>query len=110
MKTEDQVRNEADKILGFNGGGCEPGTQQGTGQITTFNQLGFTHHPLKTHKPDGWYLPADLDTAIILETKSSQEPVTHQPWVEELLKNCAVVMSKYRNVIGILYNGSETNV
>ena len=55
-------------------------------------------------------MPADLDTAIILETKSSQEPVTHQPWVEELLKNCAVVMSKYRNVIGILYNGSETNV
>ena len=110
MKTEDQVRNEADKILGFNGGGYEPGIQQGTGQITTFNQLGFTHHPLKTHKPDGWYLPADLDTAIILETKSSQEPVTHQPWVEELLKNCAVVMSKYRNVIGILYNGSETNV
>lgn len=110
MKTEDQVRNEADKILGFNGGGCEPGTQQGTGQITTFNQLGFSNHPLKTHKPDGWYLPADLDTAIILETKSSQEPVTHQPWVEELLKNCAVVMSKYRNVIGILYNGSETNV
>jgi hypothetical protein len=92
------------------GGGCEPGTQQGTGQITTFNQLGFTNHSLKTHKPDGWYLPADLDTAIILETKSSQEPVTHQPWVEELLKNCAVVMSKYRNVIGILYNGSETNV
>lgn len=48
------------------GGGCELGTQQGTGQITTFNQLGFTNHSLKTHKPDGWYLPADLDTAIIL--------------------------------------------
>lgn len=24
MKTEDQVRNEADKILGFNGGGVNP--------------------------------------------------------------------------------------
>ena len=81
------------------GGGCEPGLQQGTGQITTFNQLGFTNHPLKTHKPDGWYLPADLDTAIILETKSSQEPVTHQPWVEELLKNCAVVMSRIISMI-----------
>ena len=54
MKTEDQVRNEADKILGFNGGGCEPGTQQGTGQITTFNQLGFKQKPLKTNKTEGW--------------------------------------------------------
>ena len=50
-KTEDQVRNEADKILGFNK--VEPGIQQGTGQITTFNQLGFTNHELKNHKPDG---------------------------------------------------------
>lgn len=31
-KTEDQVRNEADKILGFNQ--VETGIQQGTGQIT----------------------------------------------------------------------------
>lgn len=50
-KTEDQVRNEADKILGFNK--VEPGIQQGTGQITTFNQLGFANHELKNHKPDG---------------------------------------------------------
>ena len=43
-KTEDQVRNEADKILGFNK--VEPGIQQGTGQITTFNQLGFANHDI----------------------------------------------------------------
>ena len=48
--------------------------------------------------------------AIILETKSEKEDVTHQAWIDELLKNCAVVMTRYRNVIGILWNGRETNV
>lgn len=38
-KTEDQVRDEAKIILGFDE--IENGVQQGTGQITTFNQLGF---------------------------------------------------------------------
>lgn len=74
----------------------------GTGQITTFNQLGFGDHVLKNHKPDGWYLPSDPAVAIILETKSEKEDVTHQAWIDELLKNCAVVMTRYHNVIGIL--------
>ena len=38
-RTEDQVRDEAKIILGFDE--IENGVQQGTGQITTFNQLGF---------------------------------------------------------------------
>ena len=104
MRTEDQVRNEAASILKFEG------KYSGTGQITTFNQLGFKDHPLKNHKPDGWYLPEDNSVAIILETKSEKEDVTHQAWIDELLKNCAVVMTKYRNVIGILWNGKKTNV
>jgi hypothetical protein ELI_2923 len=104
MLTEDKVRNDAAKILGLEGDFA------GTGQITTFNQLGFGDHVLKNHKPDGWYLPADPAVAIILETKSEKEDVTHQVWIDELLKNCAVVMTRYRNVIGILWNGRETNV
>ena len=104
MLTEDKVRNEAAKILELEG------EFAGTGQITTFNQLGFGDHVLKNHKPDGWYLPADLSVAIILETKSEKEDVNHQAWIDELLKNCSVVMTRYRNVIGILWNGRETNV
>lgn len=104
MLTEDKVRNEAAKILGLDG------EFAGTGQITTFNQLGFCDHVLKNHKPDGWYLPEDPNVAIILETKSEKEDVTHQAWIDELLKNCSVVMTRYQNVIGILWNGRETNV
>ena len=106
MRTEDQVRNEAERILGFDDQAI---SKQGTGQITTFNQLGYTNHKLKNHKPDGWYLPEDKHVAIILETKSEKEPVEHEPWIDELLKNCSV-LSDYRNVIGILYNGKRTNV
>ena len=106
MRTEDQVRNEAERILGFDDQAI---LKQGTGQITTFNQLGYTNHKLKNHKPDGWYLPEDKHVAIILETKSEKEPVEHEPWVDELLKNCSV-LTDYKNVIGILYNGNRTNV
>lgn len=107
-KTEDQVRNEADKILGFNK--VEPGIQQGTGQITTFNQLGFTNHELKNHKPDGWYLPDNNGTAIILETKASNINLDNQQWVDELLTNCKVVGTKHKNVVGILHNGNDTRI
>lgn len=107
-KTEDQVRNEADKILGFNQ--IEPGIQQGTGQITTFNQLGFTDSELKNHKPDGWYLPDNNGTAIIVETKASNINLDNQQWVDELLKNCKVVGTKHKNVVGILHNGNDTRI
>lgn len=40
MRTEDEVRDSAKLVLGFDK--TEDGVQQGTGQITTFNQLGFT--------------------------------------------------------------------
>lgn len=50
--TEDQVRDKAKLILKFDVE--EEGVLQGTGQLTTFNQLGFKGIP---DKPDGWYLP-----------------------------------------------------
>ena len=64
MRTEDEVRDSAKLVLGFDK--TEDGVQQGTGQITTFNQLGFRDC---NDKPDGWYLPDDASKpAIILET------------------------------------------
>lgn len=84
--TEDIVRDHAKIILGFDAE--EDGIQQGTGQITTFNQLGFKGN---NNKPDGWYLPEDKgDVAIILETKSGQENAHTEKWIEELKK-------KYQN-------------
>ena len=79
--TEDEVRDGytyndvfykgAKQILEFDK--PESNVQQGTGQLTTFKQLGF-YGKGSNHKPDGWYLPADrTKVAIILETKSSDK-------------------------------------
>lgn len=67
MRTEDEVRDSAKLVLGFDK--TEDGVQQGTGQITTFNQLGFRGC---NDKPDDASKPA-----IILETKSKTEGVTN---------------------------------
>ena len=76
MRTEDEVRDSAKLVLGFDKE--EPGVQQGTGQITTFNQLGFRGC---NDKPDGWYLPDDASKpAIILETKSEAEGVSKEDY------------------------------
>lgn len=87
MRTEDEVRDSAKLVLGFDK--TEDGVQQGTGQITTFNQLGFRGC---NDKPDGWYLPDDASKpAIILETKSETEGVSKEKHVKELFKNIDVV-------------------
>lgn len=52
LRIEDQVRDYAKEILGFDE--IEENINQGIGQITTFNQLGFKGY---SDKPDGWYLP-----------------------------------------------------
>ena len=105
-KTEDQVRDGAKTTLGFDK--TEAKVQQGTGQITTFNQLGFKGI---IDKPDGWYLPDDLNApAIILETKSEAEDISLQKWADELEKNCNIVLTKYTQVVGILYNGADVRV
>ena len=106
FKTEDQVRDEAKSILKFDME--ENGIKQGTGQITTFNQLGFKGI---SNKPDGWYLPKNInDVAIILETKSEDKNISKQIFLDELLKNIDIISTKYKNTIGILYNGVETTV
>lgn len=105
-RTEDEVRDSAKIILGFDK--TEPKIKQGTGQITTFNQLGFKGI---NDKPDGWYLPDDHNSpAIILETKSEAEDISLQKWVNELIKNCSIVAIKYKQTIGILYNGKDIRV
>ena len=106
FKTEDEVRDSAKIVLGFDS--IEKGVRQGTGQITTFNQLGFKGN---NNKPDGWYLSDDVAMpAIILETKSSNEDISLKKWVDELVKNCNVVLTEYKQVVGILYNGVDTRV
>src|SRR5699024_10015496 len=106
FRTEDEVRKEADIILGFSNKELE--VQQGTGQITTFNQLGFKG---VLDKPDGWYLPDNKTLpAIILETKSSSQDLTNELWVSELEKNVDIVLTKYKTCIGILYNGNDIRV
>jgi len=56
----------------------EGGIEQGTGQITTFKQLGFNCEK-NNHKPDGWYLPDNTnDVAIILETKSEKQDLSQK--------------------------------
>lgn len=103
---EDQVRDKAKLILWFDK--VENGIQQGTWQITTFNQLGFKG---VNDKPDGWYLPDNInDIAIILETKSGDKNLDKKAFEDELLKNLDIISTKYKKTIWILYNGGDTVV
>lgn len=103
--TEDEVRDKAKVVLGFDE--VEKGIQQGTGQITTFNQLGIKG---VSDKPDGWYLPDNKnDIAIILETKNSEEDIGTKKVVDEIKKNCRIIMEAgWNKVIGILHNGYKS--
>lgn len=103
--TEDEIRESAGFILGFKEEikNCKAGV----GQLTTFNQLGFKGI---NDKPDGWYLPDNPnDPAIILEAKSSSIDLKEKQ-IEEIKKNCTIVLTKYKNVVGILYNGFDIKV
>lgn len=103
--TEDVVRDEAKFILGFNE--SEKNIQQGTGQITTFNQLGFKGI---NDKPDGWYIHENKNyVAIILETKNSKEDIGTKKCIDEIKKNCNILKNAgYKKVVGILHNGKRT--
>lgn len=88
----------------------EEGVNKGTGQITTFRQLGFSCKN-DNHKPDGWYLPHEVHrVALVLETKNSDESLDNEKWVNELYTNIQVVSSKYRKIVGVLYNGEDIRV
>lgn len=116
--TEDEVRDGYTDGFGFHKGAkqilefdkAEMNVQQGTGQLKTFKQLGFSGKG-SNHKPDGWYLPDDCSkVAIILETKASDKDISDKTIIKELLENVKIAGSKYSRVIGILYNGIETKV
>lgn len=116
--TEDEVRDGYTDGHGFHKGAkqilefdkAEMNVQQGTGQLKTFKQLGFSGKG-SNHKPDGWYLPDDCSkVAIILETKASDKDISNKAIIKELLENVKIAGSKYSRVIGILYNGIETKV
>lgn len=102
--TEDKVRESAGKILGFKD---TETAKSGVGQITSFNQLGFKG---VKDRPDGWYLPNEKSfPAIILEAKS-EKTTLQKSHINELLKNTSVVETKYKNHIGILYNGNLVKI
>lgn len=104
-KTEDQVRDEARELLNLY---ATNSAISGVGQITSFNKLGFTG---VSDKPDGWYLPNNTnEVAIILETKNSDIDINKQDCKDELFKNIDIVATKYKKVVGILYNGDNVLV
>lgn len=103
MRTEDQVRDDSNKILGFEN---TETALAGVGQLTSFAKLGFKGEGAN-YRPDGWYLPNETNfPAIILEVKKEDSDLK-QPQIDELLKNCRVAHSKYKNVVGVLYNGID---
>jgi type I restriction enzyme M protein len=102
--TEDKVRESAGKILGFIDNET---AKSGVGQITSFNHLGFKG--IKD-RPDGWYLPNERSfPAIILEAKSERTTL-QKAHIEELLKNTSIIAAKYKNHIGLLYNGHTVKI
>ena len=103
MRTEDQVRDDANKILGLKD---TETALAGVGQLTSFAKLGFKGEGAN-YRPDGWYLPNETNfSAIILEVKK-EDCDLKQAQIDEVLKNCRVAHTKYKNVIGILYNGID---
>ena len=102
--TEDAVRDMARDALNLKDSDA---ARAGVGQLTTFNQLGFTG---VADKPDGWYLPANgNDVAVVLETKATRVPLG-KAQVDELMKNVRIMQTRYEKVVGILYNGEDVRV
>lgn len=105
-KSEDKVRDEAQKILGFYD---SSEADSGVGQLTTFNMLDDRYFKGINDKPDGWYLPKDITkTAIILEAKAGGKDIEKEK--EQLFKYLNIVRKKYAKSLGILYNGEDVLV
>lgn len=93
--TEDEVRDKARGILKMEN---RPGVTSGVGQVTSFNQLGFTG---VSDKPDGWYLPNNVkEVAVVVEAKASGVALEDKQ-VDELLKNVRIVQKRYGKVVGV---------
>lgn len=113
MKTEDIVREELKEIVG-----CE------VGQLTTFKQLKFNEsdidkmdkkiiekyklNSILSMKPDGWYFSNENDFALVCETKNSNEDICKN--LNQLFSYMYIVNTKFRKVVGIIYNGNEFKV
>lgn len=111
MLTEDEVRQQAKKVLNFND---DEQAISDTGQLTTFNQLGdklnINEWKGISDKPDGWYLPKNpTKPALILEAKSSDKDLEAVA-ADEVKKNMLIALKHYQNVMGITYNGKDVRV
>lgn len=102
--TEDQVRDIAREKLHLEE---TESAKAGVGQLTSFIKLGF---PGKKDRPDGWYLPNETHyPALVLEVKSSETKLGDKERAE-LQKNIRIVQTRYKHVVGLLYNGFELEV
>jgi type I restriction-modification system DNA methylase subunit len=102
--TEDQVRDIARMKLHLEE---TESAKAGVGQLTSFNQLGFRG---VKDRPDGWYLPNETHyPALVLEVKGSNIKLGDKER-EELLKNIRIVQTRYKHVVGLLFNGYELEV
>lgn len=102
--TEDKVRDQVNSVLCLQD---SRDVQAGVGQITTFNQLGIAG---VSDKPDGWYLPYDKNRpALILECKASVVEIGTKKCIEEIKKNCRIVLDAgWKQVFGLLTNGRKS--
>lgn len=107
-QTEDEVRSQADSVLGLSGVEAKT-AKSGVGQITTMKQLGFAGEGA-LNKPDGWYLPVDRGAvALVLETKAQDAMSIDSPALRaQVEKYCAIVRSRYDLVVGVVYDGELT--
>ena len=102
--SEDQIRDQAREILGFYDSEV---ALSGVGQLTSWKKLGFKN---VQGAPDGWYLPkVDTFPAIVAEFKSSTTPL-RKTQIDEIVKNCNILLSRYTKVVGILWNGEDIMV
>lgn len=117
MKSEDDVKSDARRILGIPVNQNKKGIKQGIGQTESFKKLGVSCDKEDDHfEPDGWYIPRNKDkTALIFEFKDSRDPNLNKPWQnkcsasDEVKRNCTVLMHHgWKHVIGVAYN--ETHI
>ena len=102
--SEDVIRDKAKNILGFED---SEAAISGVGQLTSWKSLGFKN---VQGAPDGWYLPkVDTFPAIVAEFKSNSTKL-RQSQIDETVKNCNILLTKYTKVIGILWNGVDIMV
>ena len=106
MCEEDKIRDKARELLKFYD---DNNAISGVGQQTTFNNLDQNCWKGNPNKPDGWYLPKDTaHPAIVLECANSKTDLIKKD--EQIKKYIEIAKQKYKNVVGISYNGFDVAV